>query len=192
MQIPEILPEYDILITCTASTLPIIGLGMVQSALKRRKHRPIFMIDLAVPRDIEREVDDLDEVYVYTVDDLGKVVQSGIQGRKAAVEQADRLIETKVDEFKCWMTTRSSIPQILSLQERADALRLMELEKAKKAIQKGGDANEILEAMSHGLMKKFIHDPLTVLRNDPNLSQEDYEKVLHLLDRFYHYHIHHR
>ncbi len=90
------------------------------------------------------------------------------------------------------MTTRSSIPQILSLQERADALRMMELEKAKKAIQKGGDANEILEAMSHGLMKKFIHDPLTVLRNDPNLSQEDYEKVLHLLDRFYHYHIHHR
>mgnify|MGYP001530220421 FL=1 len=68
------------------------------------------MIDLAVPRDIEREVDDLDEVYVYTVDDLGKVVQSGIQGRKAAVEQADRLIEIKVDEFKCWMTTRSSIP----------------------------------------------------------------------------------
>lgn len=192
VDLPEILPEYDILITCTASTLPIIGLGMVQSALKRRKHRPIFMIDLAVPRDIEREVDDLDEVYVYTVDDLGKVVQSGIQGRKAAVEQADRLIETKVDEFKCWMTTRSSIPQILSLQERADALRMMELEKAKKAIQKGGDANEILEAMSHGLMKKFIHDPLTVLRNDPNLSQEDYEKVLHLLDRFYHYHIHHR
>lgn len=133
VDLPEILPEYDILITCTASTLPIIGLGMVQSALKRRKHRPIFMIDLAVPRDIEREVDDLDEVYVYTVDDLGKVVQSGIQGRKAAVEQADRLIETKVDEFKCWMTTRSSIPQILSLQERADALRLMELEKAKKA-----------------------------------------------------------
>ena len=192
VDLPEILPKYDILITCTASTLPIIGLGMVQSALKRRKHRPIFMIDLAVPRDIEREVDDLDEVYVYTVDDLGKVVQSGIQGRKAAVEQADRLIETKVDEFKCWMTTRSSIPQILSLQERADALRMMELEKAKKAIQKGGDANEILEAMSHGLMKKFIHDPLTVLRNDPNLSQEDYEKVLHLLDRFYHYHIHHR
>ena len=167
VDLPEILPKYDILITCTASTLPIIGLGMVQSALKRRKHRPIFMIDLAVPRDIEREVDDLDEVYVYTV-------------------------ETKVDEFKCWMTTRSSIPQILSLQERADALRMMELEKAKKAIQKGGDANEILEAMSHGLMKKFIHDPLTVLRNDPNLSQEDYEKVLHLLDRFYHYHIHHR
>ena len=133
VDLPEILPEYDILITCTASTLPIIGLGMVQSALKRRKHRPIFMIDLAVPRDIEREVDDLDEVYVYTVDDLGKVVQSGIQGRKAAVEQADRLIETKVDEFKCWMTTRSSIPQILSLQERADALRMMELEKAKKA-----------------------------------------------------------
>ena len=147
VDLPEILPEYDILITCTASTLPIIGLGMVQS---------------------------------------------GILVRKAAVEQADRLIETKVDEFKCWMTTRSSIPQILSLQERADALRLMELEKAKKAIQKGGDANEILEAMSHGLMKKFIHDPLTVLRNDPNLSQEDYEKVLHLLDRFYHYHIHHR
>lgn len=94
------------------------------------------MIDLAVPRDIEREVDDLDEVYVYTVDDLGKVVQSGIQGRKAAVEQADRLIETKVDEFKCWMTTRSSIPQILSLQERADALRMMELEKAKKPFKR--------------------------------------------------------
>lgn len=191
-ELPDILHEYDILISCTASTLPIIGLGMVQSAIKKRKYRPMFLIDLAVPRDIEKEVDSLDEAYVYTVDDLGKVVQSGIQGRKAAVEQAEHLIESKVNEFKCWMTTRSSIPQILNLQERADSLRLRELEKARKAIQKGENPLEVLDSMSTGLMKKFIHDPLTILRNDPNLSEEDYEKVLLLLEHFYRYHSHQR
>ncbi len=187
-ELPEILHNYDVVVSCTASTLPILGLGMVQSAVKKRRYRPIFMVDLAVPRDIEQEVSSLDEVYVYTVDDLGKVVQSGMEGRKAAVALAEELIAKRVEEFKNWFSSRESVPQILLLQKRADDLRMMELEKAKKALHKGESVENVLETMSKGLMKKYIHDPLTVMRNTQSLSEEDYEKVLDLLQRFYHYH----
>ena len=187
-ELPEILPDYDIIVSCTASSLPIIGLGMVQSAVKRRRYRPIFMVDLAVPRDIEPEVSDLEEVYVYTVDDLGKVVQSGIQGRKAAIGIAEQLINGKLDEFKVWMLARESVPKIISLQDRAEELRKIELEKARRDLSKGADPDAILEKMSLGLMKKYIHDPLTIMRNSQSLSQEDYDKVLALLEHFYHYH----
>lgn len=141
-----------------------------------------------MPRDIEQEVSSLDEVYVYTVDDLGKVVQTGMEGRKAAVALAEELITKRVEEFKNWFASRESVPQILQLQKRADDLRMMELEKAKKALHKGESVENVLETMSKGLMKKYIHDPLTVMRNTQSLSEEDYEKVLDLLQRFYHYH----
>lgn len=190
--LPNILHEYDILISCTASTLPIIGLGMVQSAIKKRKYRPMFMVDLAVPRDIEQEVASLEDIYLYTVDDLGKVVQSGISGRKAAVQQAEMLIEAKIEEFKTWLITRASVPKILRLQERADSLRKMEVEKAARRLQKGEDPSIVLNDMSQNLMKKFLHDPLSVLRNTPNLTKEEYDTALKLLDRFYHYHQHNR
>lgn len=187
-ELPDSLHEYDIVVSCTASTLPIIGLGMVQRAIKQRRYKPLFMVDLAVPRDIETEVANLDEVYVYTVDDLGKVVQSGMEGRQAAVLVAEELIGRRIQEFHLWLLARNSVPHIKTLQERAEYLRNMELTKAKKALAKGQNPEEVLESMSQALMKKYNHDLLLTLRNSQSLSDEDYDKVVHLLDNFYLYH----
>ena len=107
-ELPESLDKFDIVISCTASMLPIIGLGMVERATRARRRRPIFMVDLAVPRDIEPEVGRLDDVFLYTVDDLGKVVQSGAESRRAAVAQAEAIIETRVDSFMQWMVARQA------------------------------------------------------------------------------------
>lgn len=184
----ENMADYDIVVSCTASSLPIIGLGMAQRAIKKRRHRPMFMVDLAVPRDIEAEISNLDDIYVYTVDDLGKVVQAGIKGRQEAVKAAEVLIQERVNEFHVWMTARNSVPQIISLKEKADSLRERELKKAKRALAKGEDPEQVLDQMSRALMNKFIHDPLTALRNNQSLPDQDYEKVLQLLQNFFLYH----
>ncbi len=186
----EALSDYDIVVSCTASSLPIIGLGMAQRAIKKRRHKPMFMVDLAVPRDIETEISKLEDVYVYTVDDLGKVVQSGIRGRQEAVKAAEILIQDRVNEFHIWMLARNSVPQILSLKEKAENLRQKELHKAQKAIIRGEDPQKILDSMSKALMNKYIHDPLTALRNNHSLPDDDYEKILRLFDKFFLYHGH--
>ncbi len=186
--LPENLADYDIVVSCTASSLPIIGLGMVQRAIRKRRHKPMFMVDLAVPRDIEDEVSTLDDVYVYTVDDLGKVVQTGIKGRQEAVSKAEILIEDRVGEFHVWMLARDSVPHIQTMKERADSLRLMEVNKAKKALARGDNPEDVVEHLSASLMKKFLHDPISTLRNNQSLSDEDYGKVLTLLEQFYLYH----
>ncbi len=184
--LPEAIANYDIVVSCTASSLPIIGLGMVQRAIRRRRHRPMFMVDLAVPRDIEDEVSKLDDVYLYTIDDLGEVVQTGLKGRQEAVSKADLLINERIKEFHIWMLGRGSVPHIQSLKERAESLRVQELERAKKALARGDDPKEILDHLSVSLMNKFIHDPLTALRNNQHSSDEDHRKLQALLDHFYH------
>ena len=187
---PEVMADYDIVVSCTASSLPIIGLGMAQRAIKKRRHHPMFMVDLAVPRDIEAEISNLDDIYVYTVDDLGKVVQAGIKGRQEAVKAAEVLIQERVNEFHVWISARNSVPQIISLKEKAEALREREIKKARRALAKGEDPEKVLEHMSKSLMNKFIHDPLTTLRNNQSLPDEDYQKVLDLLQNFFLYHGH--
>ena len=163
---------------------------MAQRAIKKRRHHPMFMVDLAVPRDIEAEISNLDDIYVYTVDDLGKVVQAGIKGRQEAVKAAEVLIQERVNEFHVWMSARNSVPQIISLKEKAEALREREIKKARRALAKGEDPEKVLEHMSKSLMNKFIHDPLTTLRNNQSLPDEDYQKVLDLLQNFFLYHGH--
>jgi glutamyl-tRNA reductase len=116
--LPERLHEFDAVISCTASTLPLIGLGAVERALKKRKYRPMFMVDLAVPRDIEPEVKSLDDVYLYTVDDLASVVQSGQAHRQAAVAEAEVIIDAGVQSFMHWMGQRGTVPLIQQLQTR--------------------------------------------------------------------------
>ncbi|MFM7972110.1 MAG: glutamyl-tRNA reductase, partial [Betaproteobacteria bacterium] len=115
-ELPDRLHEFDAVISCTASTLPIIGLGAVERALKRRKHRPMFMVDLAVPRDIEPEVKSLEDVYLYTVDDLASVVQTGQAHRQAAVAEAEVIIDAGVQSFMHWLTQRGTVPLIQQLQ----------------------------------------------------------------------------
>ncbi|SFF71224.1 glutamyl-tRNA reductase [Duganella sp. CF458] len=157
------LQQYDIVISCTASSLPLIGLGMVERAIKARRHKPIFMVDLAVPRDIEPEVGRLNDVFLYTVDDLGKVVQTGMENRQAAVAQAEAIIETRVQSFMHWIDDRAVVPVIQGLQENSETIRLLELERARKLLAKGESVDAVLEALSKGLTAKFMHGPQQAL-----------------------------
>ncbi len=165
--LPERLHEFDAVVSCTASTLPIIGLGAVERAVKRRKHRPIFMVDLAVPRDIEPEVKSLEDVYLYTVDDLANVVQSGKDNRQAAVAQAEVIIDAGVQSFMHWLDqrdpVRGTVPLIQQLNAQADAWREAELARARKLLAKGEDVGAVLEALSRGLTQKMLHGALAEL-----------------------------
>jgi glutamyl-tRNA reductase len=163
--LPEQLATFDIVISSTASSLPIIGLGLVERAIKARRHKPMFMVDLAVPRDIESEIGRLDDVFLYTVDDLGMAVQTGIENRQAAVAQAEAIIETRVQSFMHWVDSRAVVPLIQDLHETSEAMRTAELERARKLLAKGEDVDVVLEALSKGLTAKFLHGPQQALHN---------------------------
>jgi glutamyl-tRNA reductase len=161
--LPDQLAKFDIVVSSTASSLPIIGLGMVERAIKARRHKPMFMVDLAVPRDIESEVGRLNDVFLYTVDDLGAVVQTGFENRQAAVAQAEAIIETRVQSFMHWIDSRAVVPVIQDLHESSEAMRMAELERARKLLAKGEDIDAVLEALSKGLTAKFLHGPQQAL-----------------------------
>jgi glutamyl-tRNA reductase len=156
-ELPDQLAQFDIVISCTASTLPIIGLGMVERAIKTRRHKPMFMVDLAVPRDIESEVERLDDVFLYTVDDLGAAVQTGMENRQAAVTQAEAIIETRVQSFMHWVDGRTVVPLIQDLHESGEMMRQIELDRARRLLAKGEDIDVVLETLSRGLTAKFLH-----------------------------------
>jgi glutamyl-tRNA reductase len=179
--LPDTLEEFDIVVSCTASSLPIIGLGMVERATKARRRRPMFMVDLAVPRDIEAEIGRLDDVFLYTIDDLGRVVQTGVANRRAAVAQAEAIIETRVDAFMQWIAARSTVPAIRELHARGEAVRAIELERARKALARGDDPNAVIEALARGIAAKFLHGPTTLLTG-PDESRQAFLKLFdHLL-----------
>lgn len=186
--LPQSIAQYDIVVSCTASALPIIGLGMIERAIAERRHRPMFIVDLAVPRDVEPEVDRLDDVYVYTVDDLGKVVSEGLQSRHAAIAQAETIIGLRVSDFSAWLKLREAVPSIQSLRERADYLRDAELARAMRHLHHGDKPEEVLAMLAHGLTNKLVHDPTVLLRDGEGLSEEERSLVGHLLDRFYRRH----
>ncbi len=165
-EIPEHLHEYDAIISCTASSLPIIGLGAIESALKKRKRRPIFMVDLAVPRDIEPEVKHLRDVYLYTVDDLASVVRTAQEQRQATVAEAEVIIDAGVLNFVQWMNQRAQggvVPLIQQLNAQTDAWRALEIARAKKLIAKGEDMDAVLDALTRGLTQKMMHGTLSAL-----------------------------
>ena len=161
--LPERLHEFDVVVSCTASTLPLIGLGAVARALKLRKHRPMFMVDLAVPRDIEPEIKSLQDVYLYSVDDLSAVVQTGQANRQAAVAQAEVIIDAGVQSFAHWMAQRSNVTLIQQLNAQADEWRQAELARARKQLVKGDDVEAVLETLSRGLTQKMLHGALAEL-----------------------------
>jgi glutamyl-tRNA reductase len=163
-ELPDRLAEFDIVVSCTASSLPIIGLGAVERALKARRHRPMFMVDLAVPRDIEPEVKRLSDVYLYTVDDLSALVQTAGEKREAAVAQAEAIIETGVQSFVQWLDRRGSIPLIQALHAQTDDWRSLEIARARKLLAGGEDVGTVLEALSKGLTQKMLHGTLAELR----------------------------
>ena len=161
--LPQRLHEFDAIVSCTASSLPIIGLGAVKRALKARRHRPMFMVDLAVPRDIEPEVATLSDVYLYTVDDLAAVVQSAGAKRQAAVAQAEAIIDAGVQSFVHWLDQRATVPLIQALQAQADDWRVAEIARARKQLARGADIDSVLDALSRGLTQKMLHGALAEL-----------------------------
>jgi glutamyl-tRNA reductase len=162
-ELPQRLHEFDAVVSCTASTLPIIGLGAVESALKARRRRPMFMVDLAVPRDIEPEVARLRDVYLYTVDDLSTVVQTAGEKRHAAVERAEAIVDAGVQSFAHWLDQRATVPLIQALNRQADDWRTAELARARKLLAKGEDVEAVLEALSRGIAHKMLHGTLAEL-----------------------------
>jgi len=170
--IPDRLHEFDAVVSCTASTLPIIGLGAVERALKRRKHRPMFMVDLAVPRDIEPEVKALDDIYLYTVDDLASVVQAAQANRQAAVAQAEVIIDAGVQSFMHWVDQRGTVPLIQQLNAQADEWRAAEIARARKLLAKGEDVDAVLEALSKGITQKMLHGAMAELHAGDAAARE--------------------
>ena len=186
--LPERLHEFDAVVSCTASTLPIIGLGAVERALKKRRHRPIFMVDLAVPRDIEPEVKALGDVYLYTVDDLAQVVQTGQANRQAAVAQAEAIIDAGVQSFMHWIDQRDPaggvVPLIQQLNAQADEWRALELARARKRLARGEDVDAVLEALSRGLTQKMLHGAMAELHGaDPAHREQTTQAIERLFLR---------
>jgi len=179
-ELPDKIADYDVIVSCTASSLPILGLGMVERAARARRHRPMVMIDLAVPRDIETEVGRLNDVYLYSVDDLGRMVQSGTDARKAAVVQAEAIIETRVQNFMHWMQTREIVPVIIDFQQAADQIRQGELERARRMLARGDAPEVVLEQLAHGLTQKYMHGPLAALNRS---ESDERQQLLELLPR---------
>ena len=181
-EMPEHLHEFDIIVSCTASSLPILGKGTMERAIRQRRHRPVFMVDLAVPRDIEPEVAEMDDIFLYTVDDLADLVREGLDSRQSAVAQAEAIIESQVGNFLHWMKSRDAVPLIRQLRETAEEARRHEVERALRLLARGDDPKTVLEALSHGLTNKLLHAPTHAL----NQGEEGDADFRELIARLYH------
>ncbi|WP_127238760.1 glutamyl-tRNA reductase [Neisseria meningitidis] len=180
--LPAILHDYDVVVSSTASQLPIVGKGMVERALKQRQSMPLFMLDLAVPRDIEAEVGDLNDAYLYTVDDMVNIVQSGKEARQKAAAAAETLVSEKVAEFVRQQQGRQSVPLIRALRDEGEKARKQVLENAMKQLAKGATAEEVLERLSIQLTNKLLHSPTQTL----NKAGEEDKDLVHAVAQIYH------
>ena len=162
--IPDALANADIVIASTASQLPILGKGAVEAALKKRKHRPIFMVDIAVPRDIETQVGELDDVYLYTVDDLKEVIEENQRSRESAAQQAEEIIESGAHDFMRQLRSLDAVDVLTAYRTQSEALRDQELDKALKQLAKGKAAEEVLNTLARSLTKKMLHHPTIQMR----------------------------
>ena len=162
-EMPERLHEFDIVVTCTASTLPILGKGLLERVIKARRHAPIFIVDLAVPRDVEPEAAELPDIFLYSVDDLSDIVKDNLQIRKEAVTQAEAMIATQAGRFVRWLEGRTVVPTITALQGHHEELRAAEFERVKKLLASGVPPEQALELLARGLTNKFLHAPTQAL-----------------------------
>ncbi|MGB2272321.1 MAG: glutamyl-tRNA reductase [Pseudomonadales bacterium] len=171
-EVPESLSDFDIVISSTASQLPILGKGAVESALKSRKRRPIFMVDIAVPRDIEPQVADLPDVYLYTVDDLRDIIDHNVRLRVAEADKAAAIIDTGVQTYARWQRSRNAIDLVVSYRNNIQALRDDELERALQLFQAGKSAEEAMTSLARALTQKIMHQPTVEMRNAAGLNNK--------------------
>lgn len=176
-EIPAHLHRADIVISSTASQLPILGKGAVESALKQRKHKPMFMVDIAVPRDIERQVSELADVYLYTVDDLHAVIDESKKSRLAAADKAEGIIAEGVEQYRRQVRALNAVATIKAYRSQAEQLRDQEVQKALRALEAGGDPEVLLQQLARNLTNKIIHSPTTVLKNASANSRADVVRI---------------
>jgi glutamyl-tRNA reductase len=181
-ELPDRLAHFDIVVTSTASSLPILGKGMLERAIKSRRHMPMFIVDLAVPRDVEPEAQELDDVFLYSVDDLANIVKDNLQIRVEAVREAEAMIATQAESFLRWLAGRTVVPTITALHGHHDALRTAELERAKRLLANGTPPAEVLEQLARGLTNKFLHAPMQALNG---AGEAERAELLALLQRVY-------
>lgn len=172
---PDFLPQADMVIAATNSPIPILGKGSVERALKMRKHKPMCIIDLAVPRDVEAEVAKLANVYLYNIDALQGVVDSGMASRQVAAAQAEKMIDQQAARFMSWMQYLNSVSMIRAYREKMQALAQQELIKALNLLEQGKPAKEVLTVLTHKLTNKFMHTPTVKMR------QAGYDAQLEIL-----------
>lgn len=172
-EIPEALVQADIVISSTASPLPIIGKGMAERALKKRRHKPIFMVDIAVPRDIEPEVGQLDDVYLYTVDDLQTVIDENLRSRQEAAREAEKIVEQRSVQFIDRRRELVAVNTLTAYRAQVEQLREQELQKALDTLAKGGKPEEVLQRLSRALVNKLAHEPTIQLKKAAAEGQHD-------------------
>jgi glutamyl-tRNA reductase len=185
-EMPERLHEFDIVVTSTASTLPILGKGLLERVIKARRHAPIFIVDLAVPRDVEPEVAELGDVFLYSVDDLAEIVKDNLQIRQEAVREAEEMIATQAGSFLRWLEGRSVVPTITALHGHHEELRAAELERARKMLAGGMSAEQVLDLLARGLTNKFLHAPTQALSQAGDAERAElvamFEKIYRIPD----------
>jgi glutamyl-tRNA reductase len=183
-ELPERLPEFGIIVSCTASTLPILGKGLLERVVKARRHAPIFVVDLAVPRDVEPEAAELDDVFLYSIDDLSNIIKENLQIRRESVVEAEQMIATQAESFVRWLEGRTVVPTITALQGHHNALRAAELERARKLLAGGTPPGEVLELLARGLTNKFLHAPTQALNKAGDAERAElvamFEKIYQL------------
>jgi len=171
--IPEHLYKADIVISSTASQLPILGKGAVESALKQRLHKPIFMVDVAVPRDIEPQVEELDDVYLYTVDDLEEVIQDNIKARQSAADLAQDIVDEEVENWSSKQRELAAVDTIKAFRDSVETIRDAEIQKALNALDQGQDSAEVINTLARNLTNKLLHKPTTRLKQAGEEGCED-------------------
>ncbi len=181
-ELPDRLASFDIVITSTASSLPILGKGLLERAIKARRHTPMFIVDLAVPRDVEPEAAELDDVFLYSVDDLSNIVKDNLQIRVEAVREAESLITEQVQSFLQWLEGRAVVPTIAALHGHHDQLRATELERARRLLAGGMPPEQVLDQLARGLTNKFLHAPTQALNQ---AGEAERAELLLLVHRVY-------
>jgi glutamyl-tRNA reductase len=177
-EIEGTLPEADILITSTASSEPIITIEQMQIAIRARKRRPVFAVDIAVPRDLEAGIDELDDIYLYTIDDLDKVILEGQSNREAAAVDANRILADETQRYLSIERSKEVAPIITALRDHGDALRHEVLEQARRRLAKGADQDEVLDFVTSSLLKKILHQPSVRLRQAGEQSDQAFIEAI--------------
>ena len=178
-ELPERLAQFDMIVTSTASSLPILGKGLLERAIKSRRHTPMFIVDLAVPRDVEPEAAELDDVFLYSVDDLANIVKDNLQIRVDALTQAEAMIAEQAQSFLRWLDGRSVIPTLTALQGHHEVLRAAEVARARKLLAGGAAPEQVIEQLARGLTNKFLHAPAQALTRAGDAERAQLLAMLH-------------